>query len=187
MSQPHRARYEYRVWGKHREAAKKLAKLASSERHEEITDCYLLGSDDQWNAKIRSDRLKLKRLIEAKQGFERWDTNWHPTPDAAPQPFDEAFREFTLAQDVTAQSATSETRAVFVLKQRRIFTIREMQAEVTKLEVQDASIRLSTVAIQGDRVRDLRVLLHRLGLHDEPNVPIHIALQLALDRANQTE
>ena len=71
------ARYELRVWGKHRRPRRLLAELASESTIERVKDCYLLVDDPSWNAKIRDNTLKIKQLIAARKGFEQWTSDRH--------------------------------------------------------------------------------------------------------------
>ena len=86
--EPTGARFEHRVWGKHRKARKLLTKLATEQMTERVNDCYLLVDDPAWNAKIRNNTLKIKQLVAERKGFERWTSDRHRTADSVPSPFD---------------------------------------------------------------------------------------------------
>jgi hypothetical protein len=67
-------RYEFRVWGDDllsiRQRLENSGRLAEIDRSTEI---YLLSeATDECNAKIRSDLLDLKTLLDRHEGLERW-------------------------------------------------------------------------------------------------------------------
>ena len=182
------ARYEFRVWGKHRKACRVLSKLATAETTEQIEDCYVLVSDPAWNAKVRDSRLKLKQLVGHRRGFERWVATWHRAAHDTPAPFDELYSEleldrvrsskkFSLPDAVASLEDDSDTKVLFVTKHRRRYRIGSIKAEVTKIDVEGSDIQLRTVAIEGGNLKDLVALRRRLGLENQPNVPMHVALE----------
>lgn len=188
------ARYEYRVWGKHKGASEKLAGMAQVEIREEIEDCYLFLDNPDWNAKVRNSKLKLKHLVSEKKGFERWTSNWHTDAESTPEPFDDVFNDLALdrpqrgkrydiARAVADLDEDSDTRVLFVKKQRRRYQIGAITAEVAKLDVEGTSARLHTIAIQGDSLKELRALLSKIGLDGLPNIPMHVVLEETLDSA----
>ncbi len=177
-------RFEYRVWGKQRDARKRLTKLAEIEKRERIKDCYLLVDDLSWNAKIRDNTLKIKRLIEEDHGFERWSSGKHRSADSTPSPFDILFDELRLDRpqrgkryDLYGAIAKLDpdlgVRAVFVVKDRRLYRIGGLRAEATDIEVKETKQTLYTLSIEGDDLDELVGLRDRLGLDDVPNVAIH--------------
>lgn len=187
-----RARYEYRVWGQHREARKMLDRLGSNRSDERIEDCYLLVDDSTWNAKVRDNRLKVKQLVAEDKGFERWTADRPRSADAAPSPFDELFdrlrldrpqrgKAYDLYEAVSELGSDSGTRAVFVVKHRRRYTIGRLRAEVTDVEIVETSEVLRTLAIEGDDLTELVALRKKLGLRREPNVAVHEAIGPTLD------
>jgi hypothetical protein len=180
-------RYEFRVWGDHPKACRKLARLADEESSEEFEDCYLLGNDPKWNAKVRDDKLKVKRLVDRERGFDRWDSNWHRRADTVPSPFDEVFDElsldrpqrgkrYSLLRAVSELDEDSATRAVFVTKSRTRYRIGSVRAEVTQIDVHDTSEELRTLAIEGNNLNKLVALRRELGLKGHTNVAMHVAL-----------
>ncbi|MEL7207212.1 MAG: hypothetical protein AAGK32_03105, partial [Actinomycetota bacterium] len=74
LSEP---RYEFRIWGTHREVGRRLAAWADEATHQELEDCYLLFGGYSYNAKIRGRRLKIKRLVTSCHGFEQWSAVRH--------------------------------------------------------------------------------------------------------------
>lgn len=179
-----RARYEFRVWGKHRKARKLLARLASDVTKEEYEDCYLLVDDPSWNAKVRDNMLKIKHLVAEDKGFEQWASGRHRSAKSTPSPFDELFEElrldrpqrgkkYNLPKEIKKLDPIDGVRAVFVTKQRRRYTIGDIKAEVTDIEIHDSDQVLRTLLIEGDDLKQLVKLRKKLGIRDEPNVPMH--------------
>lgn len=182
-------RYEYRVWGKHRKARKLIEKLASDVTEERVKDCYLLVEDSMWNAKVRNNTLKIKQLISEDKGFERWSADRPASADAAPSPFDELYetlrldrprrgKSYDLYDAVERLETDPGTQVVFVVKNRRRYTIGNLRAEVTDVEITETGDVLRTLQIEGDDLDDLVALRKKLGLRDEPNVAVHEAIAL---------
>ncbi len=182
-----KTRYEFRVWGDHPKACRKLAKLADQKSSKEFEDCYLLGHDPKWNAKVRDDTLKVKRLVDRERGFDRWDSNWHRRAKSAPSPFDEVFddlsldrpqrgKSYSLVKAVSTLDEDSAARAVFVTKSRTRYRIGSIRGEVTQIDVHDTSTSLQTIAIEGNNLDKLVALRRTLGLKGHTNVAMHVAL-----------
>lgn len=180
-----RSRYEFRVWGDQDEAHRRLLSLADSASEKHFRDCYLLVDDPTCNLKIRRNRLKVKRLVEERFGFQRWSTNWHRVTAEAP----DAVRETQTTSAVVVTPATTglgdvveelhpaaDLRPVFVTKHRMRFRFGSMRAEVTDLEVGANGERLCTTAIEGRDLLDLIRLRSSLGFDLVPNVAVHLAL-----------
>jgi hypothetical protein len=181
-------RYEYRVWGEHRSARKKLVKLADEETRQYIEDCYLIGDDPDWNAKVRNNEMKVKQLVGEERGFERWITEWFESSDDAPRPFDDLFDElrldrpqrgksYNLLKEVAKLDPDTGARAVFVTKRRRRYRIGRIRAEVTDVEINGSDDVMRTLSIEGDDLDELVALRKRLGLADEPNLAMHVAIE----------
>ncbi len=190
--EPTGARFEHRVWGKHRRARKLLAKLATEQTTEKVNDCYLLVDDPSWNAKIRNNTLKIKQLVAERKGFEQWTSDRHRTADSAPSPFDTVFEqlgldrpqrgeEYDLFDEIAALDPASSVRAVFVIKERRRYRIGELRAEATDIKIRETGEVLHTLSIEGDDLDELAALRKRLGLRDEDNIAVHNALDLESD------
>ena len=186
------ARFEYRVWGKHRKARRLLDELAAVETEERFSDCYLLVDDPTWNAKLRGNNLKIKRLVAERKGFERWVARKHRSAETAPSPFDELFDSVDLSRLLSGGAdALREVldrldpelgiRPVFVTKRRRRYRIGNLKAEVTDIEIDETSQVLRTLAIEGDDLDELVALRRRLGLRRETNTPVHQAIDPELD------
>jgi len=181
------SRYEYRVWGRHRGARKKLAGLASTVSKEQVNDCYLLVDDNSWNAKVRDNTLKIKQLVEDDHGFQRWSADRHRDVDTTPTPFDEIFEQlrldrpqrgksFDLRKAVKALDDESGVRAVFVTKRRLRYRIDDLRAEATDVKLRETGEVMYTLSIEGDDLDELVMLRKRLGLRDEPNIAVHDAI-----------
>ena len=184
---PPRMRYEYRVWGKHTKARKMLEKLASEVTKERVKDCYLLVEDSTWNAKVRNNTLKVKQLVSEDKGFERWSRDRPESAEDAPSPFDELFerlrldrpqrgKSYDLYDAVATLEEDPDTQVVFVVKDRRRYTIGKLRAEVTDIEVTETSEVMHTLAIEGQDLDELVSLRKKLGLRDQPNVAVHEAI-----------
>jgi len=187
-SVPNGARYEYRVWGRHRAARKKLVGLAKTVSKEQVNDCYLLVDDSSWNAKVRDNTLKIKQLVEQDSGFQRWSADRHHEADTTPTPFDEIFEQlrldrpqrgksFDLRRAVRALDDDSGVRAVFVTKRRLRYRLGDLRAEATDVELRESGEVMHTLSIEGDDLDELVALRMRLGLRDEPNVAVHEAIE----------
>ncbi len=188
-SEPPAARYEYRVWGEHPRARELLAKMASSVSEERVKDCYLLAGDGSWNAKVRNNRLKVKQLIAEDRGFERWSADRPRSAGDAPEPFDMLFEQLRLDRPQRGKSydlydavdrleADPATKVVFVVKQRKRYTVGRLRAEATDIEIVETAEIMHTLAIEGEDLDDLVALRNELGLRDEPNLAVHTAIAL---------
>ncbi|MEP1123209.1 MAG: hypothetical protein ABJH68_04870 [Ilumatobacter sp.] len=189
---PSVARYEYRVWGEHPRARKLLEQLASTVSEERVKDCYLLAGDGSWNAKVRNNRLKVKQLIAEDRGFERWSADRPRSAGDAPQPFDVLFEQLRLDRPQRGKSydlydavdrleADPDTKVVFVVKQRKRYTVGRLRAEATDIEIVETSEVMHTLAIEGEDLDDLVALRKKLGLSDQPNLAVHTAIALTGD------
>lgn len=165
-----------------------LARLASEVTTETIEDCYLLGEDSSWNAKIRNNTLKVKELVAEKKGFEQWASGRYRSADATPGPFDTLFDElrldrpqrgkkYNLPKEVARLDPDLGLRPVFVTKNRRRYRVGDLRAEVTDIELQESGEVLRTISIEGDDLDALKKLRKKLGLRDEPNVAVHQAIE----------
>lgn len=187
-SEPRRARYEFRVWGAHRKARKKLARLASHRTTERFKDCYLIVDDPSWNAKVRDNTLKIKQLVAEDRGFERWSSDKHRTSATAPSPFDDLFEElrldrpqrgksYDLAKAVERLDPDSGVRAVFVTKRRRRYRVGNLRGEVTDIKIRSTGEVLQTLSVEGDDLDELVALRKKLGVRKEPNIAVHQAIE----------
>lgn len=185
------ARYEYRVWGRHRKARRKLARLADQRFTQVVEDCYLLVDDQLWNAKVRDDVLKLKRLVAEDKGFEAWVSARHRTAKRIPEPFEEIFeamnldrvakgKSFDLRRAAEALDRELGVQAVFVTKDRVRHRVGALRADVTDLRIDGTDIVLRSLSIEGHDLDDLVALRSRLGLKGEPNIAVHEAIDSAL-------
>jgi len=177
-------RYEFRVWGKHKAARNTLKSLATDVLEEEFEDCYLLVDDMTWNAKVRDSTLKIKQLVSEKKGFEKWSSGRHRSADSAPTPFDELYetlrldrpqrgKKYNLPKEVKKLDDEAGVRAVFVTKHRRRYTIGDITAEVTDIDIHESDDVVRTLLIEGDDLDQLVKLRKKLGLKKEPNLAMH--------------
>ena len=182
------ARYEFRVWGEHPKALKKLEEMAPKETLEKVKDCYLLIDDPDLNAKVRKSAIKVKQLLSVERGFERWSTEWHHDADSAPTPLDVVFEDLDLAgaqhqkrfdldKAVEEMDEDSDARVVFVTKRRRHFRIGSIRAEVTRLRIRGRKSPLHTFAIEGNDLDALDALRRELGFDRRDNQATHVKLE----------
>ena len=186
-------RYEFRVWGRHRKASQMLARLADSSTRERVDDCYLLVDDPSWNAKIRGNSVKIKQMVAERKGFEHWVSGSYRAAESAPSPFDEVFDELALDRLLRAAEIDfskvidridpdSGTHAVVVSKDRRRYTIGDVRAESTTIDVHATKEVLDTLVIEGDDLDALKALRKQLGIRGEDNVAVHQALAAEVGR-----
>lgn len=179
-------RFEFRVWGRHERARERLEAMASEVTEVEVDDWYLLGDDPDLNAKIRGDAVKLKRLVGRRKGFERWTRERFHDADGAPRPFDHVIDELPLdARGASRRRLRKALRRldpslglepVHVRKRRRIYTVGDVRAEVTRIHLVESDAHLHTIVIEGPDLDALVALRKSLGLRGEPNVAVHRAL-----------
>lgn len=179
--------FEYRVWGEHKKARKLLDALGTNKTSEVIDDCYFLGDDSDWNAKVRNSTLKIKRLVAEERGFEQWTSDWYRTGDDTPAPFDELFddlhldrldrgKKFSIKKAVKGLDDDHEARPVFITKDRTRYRVGSVRAEVTDITVIDTGEELHTIAIVGNDLDELVALRKQLGLKKSDNVAVHVAI-----------
>lgn len=170
------SRYEFRVWGSHTDAKRRLVALADMTVEERIDDCYLLTPDPATNIKIRKNRLKVKRLVSRRLGFERWANGRLPdAEDARPRPAN-ADPVPGVADAIDHLGPAGGVHPLLVTKHRRRFRFGSMRAEITDLKVYGRPGSLSTTAIEGRNLRDLIGLRSSLGFDFAPNLAVHLAI-----------
>ncbi len=185
-----KTRYEFRVWGEHKKACRKLSKLATAETSEEFDDCYFLSDDPSYNAKVRDCSLKVKELVDTRKGFECWESTWHETADDAPSPFDDLFDDLRLDKPARGKRYDfpkavrklddDAPTPVFVTKRRRRYRVGGIRAESTEIRIKGTPERLHTLAIEGDDLESLVALRKELGLKKGENLPVHRAIEAEL-------
>lgn len=186
-SNSRRARFEYRVWGTHRDARDLLDRLADARTSEQVDDCYLLVPDSSLNVKIRDNTLKIKQLVAENRGFECWRADRHRSADTVPPAFEAVFERLgldragrgnaiDLAAEIAALGPDSGVRPVFVTKHRRRFRIGMVRAEYTDIRIHESGEVLHTLSIEGDHLEDVAILQEQLGLRGQRNVAVHTAL-----------
>jgi hypothetical protein len=185
-----KTRYEFRVWGEHKKACRKLSKLATEETSEKFDDCYFLSDDPSYNAKVRDCSLKVKELVDTRKGFECWVSTWHESSSDAPSPFDDLFDDLRLDKPARGKQYDfpkavkklddDAPRPVFVTKRRRRYRVGGIRAESTEIRIEGTCERLHTLAIEGDDLESLVALRKELGLKKDENLPVHRAIEAEL-------
>lgn len=185
-----RFRYEFRVWGQREEVAKRLSVLAESEQRHRLEDRYLLVGDTACNIKIRENRLKVKRLINVRSGFQWWSSVWLRDAPGGAQSLERVLDglgpdqrlprsdQRVLARAIGGLQRSDRIRAVTVTKRRRRFRLGSVKAESSIVRIAGRPDRLRTVAIEGRNLDDLVHLRSSLGLGHLPNLALHLAVDL---------
>ncbi len=161
-----------------------IRELADSETREEVDDCYLIVDDLDYNAKIRDNKLKTKELVSEDKGFEAWTSQTHRSADSVPAPLESIYealkldrlhskKSFSLTDALKGLDDHDGARAVQVTKRRRRFTLGDLRAEVTDVEIHTTGEVVRTLSIEGDDLRALVKLRKALGLKGESNTAVH--------------
>ena len=154
---PSGANHEFRVWGRHAKARRRLERLADPTEVETYTDEYVLVDDADWNVKLRAGDVKVKQRVDVTRGFDCWESSWIGGLHAAKGELRRQLRD---------------TTTVTVRKKRRRFSVGSARAEVTEISVAGGPSARS-IAIEGDDLDELVRLRKKLGLDGEDNVPMH--------------
>lgn len=177
------------MWGHQDGVVRRLWDLADSTSEKHFEDCYLLTTDPTCNLKIRRNRLKIKRLVEERLGFQHWSTRWHRLVDPTarrvgngeggqrPAP---ASGFGGLGHGADSLAPISGVRPIFVVKHRLRFRFGSVRAEVADFEVGGRAEPLYTTAIEGRDLGELVRLRSALGLDRVPNVAVHLAIDRRL-------
>lgn len=150
--------HEFRVWGRHAKARRRLERLADPVTVETYTDEYVLVDDPDWNVKLRAGDVKVKQRVDVTRGFDCWESSWLDGIHAAKGELRRQLRD--------------DTTTVVVRKKRRRFEVGSARAEVTDVVV-DGGPTARSIAIEGDDLDELVRLRKKLGLTGEANVPMH--------------
>lgn len=185
LSEP---RYEFRVWGSFPEVNRRLSSWADEETHQEVEDHYLLVGGYAVNAKIRRRKLKIKRLLELRDGFERWSVHRRRLD----RPFDDldglpdnvfdlgrsrsGHGQFSLMTEDSGRFGW-DGEVVLVTKRRRRFRLGSLRAEVSEMRLDGQRRPLRTVAIEGRDLADLVELRQSLAIAELPNRAVHLAVE----------
>jgi hypothetical protein len=171
-----KSRYEFRVWGDRSEVGDRLSSVADSERQESLKDWYLLVGDRARSLKVRRSRLKVKRLVEERFGFQRWSSDWYSLKvrESADLVLDpgQAAADGLEAMTGDGHDLATTLRPVLVTKHRKRFRCGSVRAEMADLEIDGRTGRLCTVAIEGRNLVDLIHLRSTLGIDLVPNVAV---------------
>jgi exopolyphosphatase/guanosine-5'-triphosphate,3'-diphosphate pyrophosphatase len=175
------ARFEFRVWGDDlRPLRDALARVARSSGRNKSEEIYLLSSAADCNAKIRSEKMEIKGLIEVVDSFERWEPKMKapfPLPAAAvAQVFSELglpaprleHGSYAVAEFLDAVvKPRRELRIARVVKYRERFSIGSCQAEFCKARIDN--LARQTVAAESADAAALHAFVHQLGIAGQPN------------------
>lgn len=186
-------KYEYRVWGKHKKARNLLDAMGTEKTVETIEDCYFLGDDPDWNAKVRDSTLKVKRLVAEERGFEQWTSESYQENTNTPEPFGELFddlhldrlnrgKKFNINKAVKELDDDHDARPVFVTKTRVRYRVGTVRAEVTDIVINATGEDLQTLAIVGNDLDELVALRKQLGLKKSDNVAVHLAIDPQVEK-----
>jgi hypothetical protein len=179
--------YEFRAWGPRDDAYAFLARSADRVCSEELEDWYLSIGGPSCNAKIRRDRLKIKRLVGEAEGFQCWSSSRRPIMGDGIDPLAVLADElgFDPAPPSTGgldgPSPIPGVELIHVLKWRQRFDLGEVRAEVAEMAVNGCAGRHLSVAIEGRDLDELVRLRSLLGLGDSPNVAVHVAIRRSWD------
>ncbi len=179
-------RFEFRVFGHDLDpVADRLRSLAGDASVSGSDDVYLVSgraASKEFNAKIRDDRLSLKRLVERDGELERWAPvceEAFPLPDgflrealgmglggmpALPQGAGETSGALVRALTAIDLSAG----VAFVHKRRHQFTLGDVAAEFDELLINGA--RIDSVAVEDASAAAVREAMSRLEIAERENV-----------------
>lgn len=176
-------RYEFRAWCPLDAAYEMLDRLADRTHDERLDDWYLPTGRQDCNAKIRGERLKIKRLLGEEQGFQRWASSRRRIVGDGIDPIDVVTRELGLialparpGHGSGPPSPVPGLEAVHVRKWRQCFGLGAVEAEAVEMTVGSRSERLTSVAIEGDDLDELVDLRLALGLESRRNIAVHLAI-----------
>lgn len=180
------ARYEFRAWRARPELIDRLEREATFDEPEEIVDHYIVGALRSSNVKIREDVVQTKRLLDARDGFERWCPTWE-----MPTPLDRGsltrlWAEFGLVEPdetdtpvakdelISLAEETAGLRVVEVRKRRRHGDVEGVSTELT--DVCRGNRRATSITIEGTDLELLGGVRRHLGLEGTENLPVHVAI-----------
>ena len=192
-------RFEYRVWNPPAPVMDAVRHRGRHTGRSQVRDCYVLGHDPDLNAKIREDRLEVKRLLDRRSGFERWEAAW-----SADAPFESSvikrlYDEFglpirdggagphTVDELVSMLRESGHLHVAWVSKRREFFEIEGASAELTEVAVEAIDRTMTTAAVEGlDHERLVR-LGEELGITDLDNIPVDRAVLAAVEGRDRAD
>ena len=148
---------------------------------ERRTDIYLLRpARADLLPKLRArERLQVKRLLAPAGPLQYWGM-----PIDCEAPCDDPLMPTLLPglplgegteRLIEAARGYDDYRVVEVVKERRLFILGEVRAEVAEAQIQGSGFVLRTLGFEADRADALMKLLHRSGIVDRPNRPLREA------------
>ena len=188
-------RFEFRVFGTSLGMAEqRLRDIAPCESIIESREIYLLGHgiDPDRNVKIRNGRLELKRLIEHRQGLQRWQAagQWaFPVALDAIEAMLNPGHSLSQGRDPAARLSlddllrfTTQTAGklvlAYVFKRRFRYTLPACRAEFDQLQVNGATIE--SIAIESVDPQAILESRAAIQLEDLENQSYPLALSRIL-------
>jgi hypothetical protein len=190
---PVQPRFEFRAWGDQLTTVRdRIASFGDPYEIRESVETYIVSDATDANPKIRGDRLDIKVLIAARDGFEQWEPQLKtsfPIPasvlrndffrilgEYAPDLDRDAYSHEEFIEDVVG--GHDELHAVEVLKQRRISTVNGCITEFAHVTI--AGTDVQTAAVESTDLDALREARSLTGLHVYENTSYPAALKRAI-------
>ncbi len=186
-----RPRFEFRAFGRgFGRIARRMRERGRLEQIGDREDLYLLSaSDAEHGVKVRDGRVEVKRLLERRDGLERWAPSHAAELPVAADFVREVLapalglaspslrREHYALADLLAELVEPEPclAAVRVHKRRASFTLEGIRAEHAVLEVDGEE--LETLALESPDPQALVRMVALFGLREYPNRSYPAALR----------
>ena len=186
------SRFEFRIWTNacHAQGLARRLEVECHPKVEARRDIYfLIDGEPDLLAKLRGERrLEIKQLCAKIEPFQQWATALHCDPPYRPSDISTFNRltGLTLASTKARQPQQVEEgaalapacRLVTIDKTRRLWTLQNVQCEVTEAALADR--RGWSVAFEGDDLPTLRRLAWDLDILEYANVHYGVWLRRAL-------
>lgn len=168
-----RLRYEYRVFVQDSALFEKtIEKNYEKLEHNKRRSLYVLLQECfAYNIKFRDNRLSIKKLLETKEGFQKW------TPleeKEAKELLQSLLKEKKIDADATDQNSivdalqnSSKGCALNVHKDRIRYKKENMLCEITSVEVKEQTYR--SICLESQELQPLKQELFNLGLNAYKN------------------
>ena len=186
-----RPRYEFRAWNGVSDAAEALRRAASDSTSETIRDCYVLAQSPSLNAKIRGQRLDVKRLIRRCNDLEQWKPDWSEEAPFSAEAVERLFEDLGRRPPAAGDSGLdvdafvgllrSRLDAAWVIKRRNHHRFHSVLAEATDIEIERTREVLSCVTLESEDPGAVIEARRRIGLEGVENVPVHLAVARSLE------
>lgn len=180
-------RFEFRVWDPDDDVLGALEAIGRPTGTDTSVDRYLVGPDREVNLKVRDDRLELKRLIETRDGLQRWRPSWSADLpidhgdtarlldelglDAGPTGGSDPHGTPLDVEELSALVALQPGGHVgTVRKQRQRFELNGLDAEASEVTVE--GVAMSCVVVEGTDPSEVARAARSIGL-DGPNRAVH--------------